>query len=116
MCLEESSRRLTGASIRMSGVFAERWATPSMARNESRAFAASDICMPFPAALASISLGAMNGNEKPVPKDIPMVLDGIRDHCSDAGFRSGDHSLQRSDDRQSIALYAPGSEACRGYL
>src|ERR1700730_2037310 len=102
MCSDESSRRLTGALTPMSGAFAGKWEMPSMARKESRAFVASDISMPCPS-----GLGATNLNEKPVPQDISLVLDGICDRWGDAGCRCGDHSLERDDASESIAFLAP---------
>src|SRR3981081_84881 len=102
MYSDGSSRRLTGASTPTSGAFAGKLETPRMAQRESRASAASDISMPCP-----IGPGVMNRNEKPVLEDISLVLDGICDCWGDAGCRSGDHSLERNDASQSIALSAP---------
>src|ERR1700676_3009238 len=103
----ERSRRLTGASTPMSGTFAGKWETPWMAQKESRVFVAWDISMRCPIGPDSISLGAANRNEKPVPENISVVLDGVCDCCGDAMCRICDHSLERNDDCQTIALSAP---------
>src|SRR5258707_4916740 len=92
MCSGEISLRLTVASIPTSGAFAEKWETHRMAEKESRVFVASDISMPCP-----IDPGVSNPNEKPVPEDIFVVLDGICNRRDDTRCRSDDHSLERND-------------------
>src|ERR1700693_2918191 len=92
MCSGETSRRLTGASTLMSGAFAGKWETPRMAAKESRAFAASGTSMPCP-----IGPGVSNRNEKPVPENIFVVLDGICNRRDDTRCRSGRHSLDHND-------------------
>src|ERR1700730_3447164 len=99
MCWGEISLPLTAASTPTSGTFVGKWETPRMAAKESRAFVASDISMPFP-----IDPGVSNGNEKPVPKDIFVVLDGICNRRDDTRCRSGGHSLERNDAGRLVGL------------
>ena len=73
-----------------------------MAAKESRVFVASDISM-----LCPIDPGVSNRNEKPVPENIFVVLDGICNRRDDTRCRSDDHSFERNHGGGLVGLSTP---------